>query len=175
MKTWALCAAEKPICTDTASIYVKKYCGAGIARMKTVSKFFDELTSKELYEILKARSEIFVVEQNCIYQDIDDKDYESLHVFFEENGKVTAYLRAFPKGEDTVQMGRVLTRKHGTGLGGQLLKEGIAQIRRKMNPKQIYLEAQCYAAGFYAREGFEICSDEFLEDGILHVQMMLKL
>ena len=93
----------------------------------------------------------------------------------ENMAKVTAYLRAFPKGEDTVQMGRVLTRVHGTGLGGQLLKEGIAQIRRKMNPKQIYLEAQCYAAGFYAREGFEICSDEFLEDGIPHVQMMLKL
>ena len=99
-----------------------------------VSKYFDELTTKELYEILKARAEIFVVEQNCVYQDLDDLDYRSLHIFCEEDGEVTAYLRAFLKAADTVQMGRVLTRHHGTGLGGYLLKEGISQILTKMNP-----------------------------------------
>lgn len=92
------------------------------------SKYFGELTTKELYEILKARAEIFVVEQNCVYQDLDGIDYECLHVFYEEeDGKVTAYLRAFFKDDDTVQMGRVLTLRHGTGLGGRLLKEGIAR------------------------------------------------
>ncbi len=133
--------------------------------MKIVSKYFNELTTKELYELLKACAEIFVVEQNCVYQDM-------LHVFFEEEGEVMAYLRAFPKEACTVQMGRVLTRQHGTGLGGRLLKTGIEQIQKKMQAKQIYIEAQSYATGFYEREGFRIVSDEFLEDGIPHVKMV---
>lgn len=139
------------------------------------SKVFSELTAKELYEILKARAEIFVVEQNCVYQDLDDKDYDSLHVFCEEDGKVTAYLKAFSRGDSVVQMGRVLTIQHGTGLGRKILKEGIKQIRERMNPKQIYIEAQCYAIGYYEQEGFHVCSDEFLEDGIPHVRMILEL
>ncbi len=143
--------------------------------MKVVAKFFNELTTKELYEILKARAEIFVVEQNCVYQDLDDKDYESLHVFYEEDSKVAAYLRAFYRDGNVVQIGRVLTIQHGTGLGGKLLKEGIAQLKEKMNPRQLYIEAQCYATGYYEREGFKVCSDEFLEDGIPHVQMTLDL
>ena len=143
--------------------------------MKAAAKYFNELTTKELYEILKARAEIFVVEQNCVYQDLDGKDYESLHIFYEERGKVTAYLRAFYRDESVVQIGRVLTLQHGTGLGGKLLKEGIAQIKEKMNPSRLYIEAQCYAIGYYEKEGFMVCSDEFLEDGIPHVQMTLDL
>ena len=143
--------------------------------MKLVSKFFDELTTKELYEILKARADIFVVEQECVYQDVDGKDYESLHVFYEENGKVVAYLRSFVKEKDVIQMGRVLTIEHGKGLGGKLLKAGIEEIKAKQNPKKIFIEAQCYATGYYEREGFQICSEEFLEDGIPHVEMELVL
>ena len=143
--------------------------------MQVKSKFFSELTTTELYEILKAREEIFVVEQNCVYQDLDNKDYDSLHVFYEEDGIVTAYMRAFFKDDTTVQMGRVLSLRCGAGLGGRLLREGIIQIKDKMNPKRIYIEAQCYATGYYEREGFSVCSDEFLEDGIPHVQMILEL
>ena len=143
--------------------------------MQVKSKFFSELTTTELYEILKAREEIFVVEQNCVYQDLDNKDYGSLHVFYEEDGIVTAYMRAFFKDDTTVQMGRVLSLRHGAGLGGRLLREGIIQIKDKMTPKRIYIEAQCYATGYYEREGFSVCSDEFLEDGIPHVQMILEL
>ena len=145
--------------------------------MKLTTKYFHELTTTELYEILKARVEIFVVEQNCIYQDLDDIDYQSLHIFYEDNGKVIAYLRAFEKDSETgiVQMGRVLTLTHGTGLGGKLLKEGLSQVKEKMNPSSIYIEAQCYATGFYEREGFVISSAEFLEDGIPHVEMILNL
>lgn len=138
------------------------------------SKYFDELSTKELYEILRARAEIFVVEQNCVYQDLDGTDYGSLHVFDEEDGRVTAYLRAFFTDSHTVQMGRVLTVRHGAGLGGKLLKEGIAQIRAKMHPAKICVDAQCYAKGFYEREGFQICSEEFLENGIPHVRMVLE-
>lgn len=143
--------------------------------MKVISKTFNELTTKELYEILKSRAEIFVVEQNCIYQDMDDNDYKSLHVFLNENERVIAYLRAFMKDEETVQMGRVLTLQHGSGIGGMLLKEGIAIIKERFTPKRIYIEAQCYATGYYVREGFRVCSDEFLEDGIPHVKMELVL
>lgn len=143
--------------------------------MQLKSKFFYELTTKELYEILKARAAIFVVEQKCAYQDIDDKDYSSLHVFYENDGEVEAYLRAFPKEEHVVQVGRVLTLHHGNGLGGKLLHEGIAQIKKSFHPEKIYLEAQCHAIGFYKREGFSVCSDEFLEDGIPHVGMELFL
>jgi len=144
--------------------------------MKLKVKYFNELTTTELYEILKSRNEIFVVEQNCIYQDLDDIDYHSLHIFYESNGRIEAYLRAFVKDSSrgTIQMGRVLTLTHGTGLGGQLLKEGISQIKEKMNPSSIYIEAQCYATGFYEREGFVISSNEFLEDGIPHVEMVLN-
>lgn len=90
-----------------------------------------------------------------------------------EDGRVTACLRAFRKDADTVQMGRVLTLKHGTGLGGELLKRGIREIREQMGPKRILIEAQTYAAGFYAREGFKAVSGEFPEDGIPHVKMVL--
>ena len=143
--------------------------------MKPVVKYFNELTTTELYEILKSRAEIFVVEQNCIYQDLDDKDYHSLHIFYESEGKVVAYLRAFIKDSVTniVQIGRVLTLTHGTGLGGKLLKESISIIQKEMNPSSIHIEAQCYATGFYEKEGFVVSSDEFLEDGIPHVEMIL--
>ena len=145
--------------------------------MQLVSKFFNELTTRELYELLKARAEIFVVEQNCVYQDLDDQDYNGLHVYYEEDGKVLAYLRAFPKSESdgVVQMGRFLTVTHGIGLGGKLLDEGLQQIIDKMHPKEIFIHAQCYATGFYEKAGFKICSEEFLEDDIPHVGMRLQL
>ncbi len=141
--------------------------------MEMKSKFFDELTITELYEILRSRSEIFVVEQNCIYQDIDGLDYRSLHVFYEEDGRVMACLRAFTREEGTVQIGRVLTLKHGKGYGERLLREGIQEVRKKLGPQRIVIEAQCYAIGFYEKAGFHVCSGEYLEDGIPHVGMQL--
>ena len=145
--------------------------------MNFVCKSFQELTTVELYEILKARAEIFVVEQNCVYQDLDDIDYRSLHFFYEENGKILAYLRVFEKDSSSrmVQIGRVLTVTHGKGLGGKLLKNAISQIKSYMNPAYIYIEAQCYAVEFYEKSGFCVSSEEFLEDGIPHVQMLLEI
>ena len=138
------------------------------------SRYFEELSTKELYAILKARSEIFVVGQNCIYQDMDGKDQESLHLFYEdEKGNVVAYLRIFKKAdeEDTLQMGRVFSLRHGQGLGGMILHKGMEALKAFPGYKSLFIEAQCYATGFYEREGFVVSSEEFLEDGIPHVEM----
>lgn len=143
--------------------------------MERTIKTFQELTTKELYEILKVRGAIFVVEQNCAYQDIDGLDEASLHLFYEDGGQVQAYLRAFEKEPGIVQMGRVLTLHHGEGLGGRLLHEGIPVIKEQFHPRKIVIEAQCYATGYYEKAGFQRCSEEFLEDGIPHVRMELTL
>ena len=144
--------------------------------MDIKSKFFDELSTKELYEIIKARMEIFVVEQKCTYQDMDDVDFKALHIFIEdENGRIAAYLRAFRLDDapETVRIGRVLTIEHGKGTGGRLLHEAIEIIKEKFSPKVIYVESQTHAIGFYEREGFKICSEEFLDVGIPHKGMEL--
>ena len=139
-------------------------------------KHFNELTAAELYEILKTRAEIFVIEQECIYQDLDDKDQDAIHVFCRnEYGRVTGCLRVFRKDPDmepgVVQIGRVVTLEHGKGLGGQLLHEGVRVAAERLKAGKIYLEAQEYAKGFYAKAGFEVVSEPFLEDGIPHVKM----
>ena len=144
--------------------------------MELVYKTFDELTSAEVYELLRARSEIFVVEQTCVYQDIDGIDYRSVHVFYKnDDGSVAGCLRLYTAdmGQDVIQLGRMLTVKHGTGLGGKLLHAGVEYAKKHMNAKKIFLHAQKYAIGFYAKEGFEVCSEEFLEDEIPHVEMEL--
>ena len=143
--------------------------------MKLVCKHFDELSNEELYKILKARQDVFVVEQECPYHDIDGADMDALHVFIEDKNNVLAYLRAIRKDTDTIQMGRVLTLQRGEGLGKEILKAGIQQIIRNYDPQRIYIEAQSYATGFYEQEGFVICSEEFLEDNIPHVGMELIL
>ena len=140
--------------------------------MNLVIKKFDELTTVQLYEILKLRAEIFVVEQNCPYQDLDDIDYDSLHIFYEQGRKVVAYLRIFPKKDDrdTLQIGRVLTLNHGTGLGRKVMEQAVKAVKTT-NCKRAYLEAQTYSIGFYEKFGFKVISDEFILDGIPHVKM----
>jgi Predicted acyltransferase len=142
--------------------------------MNFISKTFDELSSRELYEILKARSQIFILEQHIEYQDMDDIDYQSLHCFMSENDKVVAYLRAFYK-EDYVQVGRILTLKHGLGYGRMLLEQSLPIIQERMKCQKICMDAQKHAVGFYEKFGFQVTSDEFLEEGILHVVMELTL
>ena len=146
--------------------------------MEFVQKTFDELTNRELYEILRAREAVFVVEQNCPYYDIDGLDYPSLHMFYkDEDGSVQACLRIFEKVDEpgTMQIGRLVTVARGVGLGGKILHQAVEWIRENCDATGIYLEAQQYAIGFYAKEGFQVTSDPFLEDGIPHVQMRLRL
>lgn len=141
--------------------------------MKIKSKHFEDLTTNELYEILKARAAVFVVEQNCVYQDLDDIDKKSLHIWIEtKENKIAAYLRLFEKRDekDCAQIGRVLTIERGTGLGKIVMEEAIKEAKG-FSASQIYLEAQAYAIPFYEKARFEVVSEEFLEDGIPHVQM----
>lgn len=144
---------------------------------KIVVKKFDEFSAGELYELLKVRAEVFVVEQNCVYQDMDGKDYESFHVIGFEKENIAAYLRVFMKDKvsKTVQIGRVLTVQRGKGFGEEILREGIRVAKEEMHAERVYIEAQCYAIGFYEKVGFQVSSGEFLEDGIPHVEMILEL
>lgn len=140
------------------------------------AKLFPELTAAELYEILKARSRIFRMEQDIKYVDEDDVDYKSLHCFFEEggekNGQVTAYLRAYLDGE-YIRIGRVLTLVHGHGLGTLIMEHGIKAARERFGKRAIIIDAQKHAEEFYKKLGFVTISDEFLEEGIVHIKMEL--
>ncbi len=144
--------------------------------MEWYCKSFDQLTAEELYEILRLRVDVFVVEQQCPYPEVDGKDRESVQLFAREGQRVTACLRLFWKsGEPGVLcMGRVAAAVRGKGLGGELLKRGVAVAFDELGASEIYIESQEYARGFYAREGFVTCSEPFMEDGIPHVQMRLR-
>lgn len=143
--------------------------------MELIAKKFDELSNIELYEILKARTEIFTLEQKIMYQDMDNIDYDSLHCFFMNDNKVVAYLRAFYLNEDVVKIGRVLTLKHGLGMGKELMIQSIKAIQEKMKCKKIVMDAQKYAVGFYEKFGFKVTSDEFLEEQVVHLVMELDI
>lgn len=140
------------------------------------AKTFGELTTTELYEIIRARSEIFLLEQGIICQDLDRVDYSALHCFIEQDGAVVAYLRAF-KGDDspsTVKVGRVLSLTHGIGLGTRIMTESVPKIKEAFNCEKIVINAQKHAQGFYEKLGYTVTSDEFLEEGVVHVRMELK-
>ena len=140
--------------------------------MEFKAKFFDELTTRELYEIVRARNEIFLMEQKIICQDFDGIDYDSLHCFLEQDGKVMAYLRAYRIEDGSVKIGRVLSITHGIGLGTRLMKEAMREIREKMGCESIVLNAQKHAEPFYQKLGFKTASSVFLEEGIPHVRMI---
>lgn len=140
-------------------------------------KAFSELDTGELYELLRLRSAVFVVEQNCVYQDLDDLDYESRHIFIRRaNGRMAAYARVFWKRNEvwTAQIGRMVSAKRGEGLGKAVLEAAIREAKR-IGAKQAYITAQEYAIGFYEKAGFKVCGPVFMEDGIPHVEMRLAL
>ena len=139
--------------------------------MELIAKSFSELSLEELYEIVKSRAEVFLLEQHIICQDLDDMDYKSLHCFFHEDNRVTAYLRAFLLEPEVVTVGRVLTLEHGKGLGRELMLQSMETIKKHFACKKISLHAQKQAVGFYQKLGFYAVSDEFLEEGVIHISM----
>jgi len=141
-------------------------------------KKFNQLSTLELYDILKAREEIFIIEQECLYYDIDSKDLDAIHIFAMEEGQVACYLRILEKGArfDEVSIGRVITRPayRRKGYGEQMMEKAIHYIEEVMGESEIRISAQTYLEKFYGNVGFEIVSDVYLEDGIDHCEMLYK-
>ncbi len=138
-------------------------------------KRFRELTVDELYKILALRAEVFVVEQNCVYNDIDGKDLRSTHMWIQERGKIVAYIRLLDKGVsyDEASIGRVVVAKEerGRGLAKKIMREGIKFLTERSAEKKITIGAQEYLKSFYQSLGFVEISDVYDEDGIPHLDM----
>ncbi|WP_432205127.1 GNAT family N-acetyltransferase [Cetobacterium somerae] len=140
-----------------------------------ICKKFNELTVEELYEILKLRSEIFVVEQKCVYNDIDGKDTTSIHVMLKENGKIKAYLRVLQPGVsyEDASLGRVLVAENARkkGFAKLIVEAGVNYIIENFKTKDITIGAQEYLRKFYNEMGFKAISEVYLDDGIPHLDM----
>jgi ElaA protein len=144
--------------------------------MKFITKTFSELTTDELYAVLQLRSEVFVVEQDCVYQDLDFKDQKSLHVLGYKEDKIIAYTRIFKPGDyfTEASIGRVVVKdsERKYGYGHDLMKASIEAVKNHFNTSEITISAQVYLTKFYNSHGFNKVSDEYLEDGIPHIEML---
>lgn len=136
-------------------------------------KHFNELNTNELFDIFKFRVEVFIVEQKCYYQEVDDHDKEAYHVFSYEDGNLIAYARVLPKGQtfDEVSIGRVISKHRRIGNGTKIMQAALDTAIKKFNADIIIIEAQTYAKKLYENLGFKQISDEFLEDAIPHIKM----
>lgn len=139
-------------------------------------KSFSDLTKEELYNILSLRSEVFIVEQNCAYQDIDHKDQFALHVFLKKNNQIIAYTRIFKPNDyfEYSSIGRVvvLKKERASKIGSQIMSFSIKKIEEIFNETKIKISAQNYLISFYEKLGFKAIGEEYLEDGIPHIAMI---
>lgn len=146
--------------------------------MNIYVKTFNELTTSELYDLLQLRSEVFVVEQDCVYQDIDGKDQKALHVIGEKDNKIVAYTRVFDSGYyfDTPSIGRVVVKEteRKFGYGHDIMKVSIETIEKEFSTSAITISAQTYLQKFYESHGFKQIGEGYLEDGIPHIKMIRK-
>jgi ElaA protein len=144
--------------------------------MELLIKNFNELDLGELYEVLQLRSEVFVVEQDCVYQDIDGKDKDALHILGKKDGKIIAYTRCFPPGFyfEEAAIGRVVVKasQRKFGYGHLILKASVEAIIEHYKTKNIKLSAQQYLTAFYESHGFMQIGEGYLEDGIPHIAMI---
>ncbi len=138
-------------------------------------KRFNELSLQELYYILKLRSHVFVVEQNCVYQDVDGKDEKAMHLIGEFNAEIVAYSRLFKPGDyfETASIGRVVVHPDARDkkFGHEMMQKAIAGIEYHYNTKQITISAQLYLKKFYESHDFVQTSEMYLEDDIPHIEM----
>lgn len=139
-------------------------------------KNFNELNLKELYRILQLRSEVFVVEQNCVYLDLDGKDEKALHVLGYEQDELVAYTRCFKPGDyfEKASVGRVIVKENFRkfGFGHQIMEASIKAIENRFQTSSIKLSAQQYLTAFYESHGFSQTGEGYLEDGIPHIAMV---
>ena len=147
--------------------------------MKIEVKKFKELSVEEIYQILRIRSEVFIIEQRCIYQDIDGKDEKAMHVMGKNNKEIIAYTRILDRGEyyDLPSISRVVVTKKNRGKerGKRIMEESIKYINKILKEKTIVLAAQKYLENFYRELGFIPEGKEYLEDEIPHQKMTLKI
>ena len=145
--------------------------------MEISLKSFDALTPNELYQILTLRSEVFVVEQQCVFLDMDQKDQKSEHLMFWDEKNLVAYCRILPAGVSYTEpsIGRVVSspKYRETGAGRRLMQQAINMARQRYGNQPIRIGAQLYLKKFYSSLGFEAQGDIYLEDGIEHVEMIL--
>lgn len=143
--------------------------------MKIQVKTFEQLSKEELYEILRARTAIFVVEQECAYQEVDNKDQIALHVIGTENGRVIAYSRIFKAGDytDEASIGRVLVDvdRRNEGLGQEIMEVSMKAVKKHFIADTMVVSAQRYLVKFYKDLGFTVVGEPYLEDGIPHIKM----
>ena len=141
--------------------------------MQILIKTFQELTNEELYEIIKLRVDVFILEQECFYDELDDRDQNAIHIFIKEDS-IESYCRVFPPGDHfkETQIGRVVTKTRGKGYGKAVMGAAINYLSSHYPNDSIRIEAQTYAEAFYNKLGFYKVSDPFLEDGILHIEML---
>ena len=146
--------------------------------MRWEIKHFNELTINELYDILWVRSEVFAVEQQCAYLEVDGKDKDAYHIFCVDNDKIIACARILPKGVsyDEASIGRLLVHRdyRKDGLGRELLRRTIKFMEEELNEHEIRIGAQAYLLNFYKSEGFIQMSDVYDDDGIPHIEMLYK-
>ena len=144
--------------------------------MNVVIKKFNDLSPLELYEILQLRSEVFVVEQDCVYQDIDGNDQKALHIIGTVENKIIAYTRCFPPGDyfKEASIGRVVVKESQRKFkrGNQIMNNSIKAINNHYKTKIIKISAQCYLNKFYTYLQFKPIGEKYLEDGIPHVAML---
>tara|TARA_Y100001980_G_C14473406_1_gene253142 strand:+ start:36 stop:479 length:444 start_codon:yes stop_codon:yes gene_type:complete len=140
------------------------------------AKRFDELDSKTLHDIFLLRSEVFVVEQDCVYQDIDGKDVNSIHIIGKKQEEIIAYSRIMNLNNEFCSIGRVLVKKElrKKGIGLKLMKKSIEKAKKLYNKKKIKISAQEYLKNFYTDIGFKHTGKSYLEDGIPHIEMTLN-
>lgn len=145
--------------------------------MELTVKHFSQLSAEELFEIYKLRVSVFIVEQRCPYQDVDDADRTAYHLWLRDENGIAAYARLLPPGVTfpTAAIGRVIAVRRRCGLGTRIVDAAINAAREKLSADVITIEAQVYARSLYEKAGFIQTSEEFLEDGIPHVQMQLRL
>ncbi|MDO4177257.1 MAG: GNAT family N-acetyltransferase [Bacillota bacterium] len=149
-----------------------------------IIKTFDEMTGRELYEAMRLRQDVFVLEQTCLYPDLDGRDYDCWHVMAFDNAKadgdeeLVGYLRILPAGQtfDTIAIGRVLVRenKRYDGIARLMMEKSLHYIKETLGETHVKLSAQQYLIKFYESVGFRIISEGYLEDGIPHIDMEMK-
>lgn len=143
--------------------------------MQFYSKKFNELTQQELYEILKARQQVFLLEQGIVREDMDGIDQTAMHCFLTDEGHVCAYIRAHRLDDDTVKIMRVISLIRGGGMGRKIMEQTVEAVKEKLPCKSIVVDAQARARGYYEKMGFKVVGDEFFFDSVTRFKMEYKI